>query len=141
VINRDTFNPSPPLEVSLLCTTDQASAPRSLLLEGPEASTDAVLRRLEPYFREPVIWKRRGAPLELPAWEIRALILQDVDGLSPDEQTQLIRWIDANPRTTIVSTTAHRLFPLVARGHFHVNLYYRINVVLLNLGNQHEPSE
>jgi hypothetical protein len=97
VIHRDTFDPSPPLEVSLLCTTDQEGAPRSLLLEGPEASTDAVLRRLEPYFREPVMWKRRGLPLELPAGEIRALILQDVDGLSPDEQTQLIRWIDAKP--------------------------------------------
>jgi Sigma-54 interaction domain len=133
VINQDAFEPSPPLEVSLLCTTDEGSAPRSLLVEGPGASTDAVLRRLEPYFREPVMWKRRGAPLEVPAGEIGALILQDVDGLSAEEQTQLIRWIDANPRTTIVSTAAHRLFPLVARGHFDSTLYYRLNIVLLHL--------
>ena len=133
MINRESFDPSPLLEVSLLCTAEERSAPHALMLEGPEASTEAVLRFLEPCFREPVMWKRRGAPLEVPAGEIGVLILQDVDGLTAEEQSNLVRWIDANPHTKIVSTTAHRLFPLVTRGHFDITLYYRMNVVLLHL--------
>jgi hypothetical protein len=109
-----------------------------VLLEGPAASTDAVLRLLAPHLHAPVIWKPRGAPFEVPAGEVGALILQDVYDLSTQEQSRLLAWIDANPDVQIVSTTAYRLFALVARRRFDAALYYRLNVILLNVDRRHD---
>jgi Sigma-54 interaction domain len=125
--------PAPLFDFSLLCAAEWLSAHHNLLLEGAETSTAPVLRLVAPNLRAPVMWKRSGAPFELPASEAGALILEDVDRLSPVEQTRLRRWIEARPRTKIVSTTAHALFALVEHGHFDVALYYRLNVILLHL--------
>jgi transcriptional regulator of acetoin/glycerol metabolism len=84
------------------------------------------------------MWKPRGAAFEVPAGDVGALILQDVDGLSAQEQSRLLTWIDANPDVQIVSTTEYRLFALVARGRFDAALYYRLNVILLNVDRRHD---
>ena len=114
-----------------------------MLLEGPEPSTDATLHLLTPHLSETVEWKRPGAPLELPASDVGALILQDVSGLGAEEQTQLLMWLAAaSRRTQIVSTTAHSLFALVARGLFNEALYYYLNVVMLQVDfrDRREPA-
>jgi hypothetical protein len=105
----------------------------NVLLEGPAAATDAILLIVEPHLREPVYWKRRGAPLTLPPGEVGALILQDVGDLGVEEQAKLLTWLDGTAirRTQIVSTTAGPLFSLVKRGRFSASLYYRLNVMLL----------
>jgi len=129
---------APLLEFSLSCTAEWRSPQHNVLLEGPETSTEATLRLLAPHLRAPVIWKPRGAPFEPPTSDVGALILEDVDGLSWDEQTRLLAWIDATPHAQVVSTTAHSLFTLVARGRFDVALYYRLNVVLLDVNRRHD---
>jgi sigma54-dependent transcription regulator len=138
VIHSARFDHSPLLEFSLHCTAEWRSPQHNVLLEGPEASTDAVLRLLAPHLQGPVIWKARGATFEIPAGDVGALILQDVDGLSTQEQSRLLTWIDASPDVQIVSTTAYRLFALVARGRFDAALYYRLNVILLNVDRRHD---
>jgi hypothetical protein len=125
--------PSPLFEFSLHCAAEWIGAHHNLLLEGAETSTVAVLRLVAPVLPAPVMWKRPGAPFSFPADEIGTLILEDVDGLSPEEQTHLLRWIEARPRTKIVSTTARPLFALVEAGRFDIALYYRLNVILLHL--------
>ena len=129
---------SPLLEFSLHCIAEWRSPQHNVLLEGPAASTDAVLRLLAPHLHEPVMWKARGAPFEVPAGEIGTLILQDVDGLSAHEQGGILTWIDARPDVQIVSTTAHRLYALVACRRFDAALYYRLNVILLNVDPRHD---
>ena len=129
---------SPLLEFSLNCTAEWRSPQHNVLLEGPAASTDAVLRLLAPHLRGPVMWKTRAVPFDVPAGDIGALILQDVDGLSTQEQSRLLTWVDASPDVQIVSTTAYRLFALVARGRFDAALYYRLNVILLNVDRRHD---
>jgi hypothetical protein len=129
---------SPLLEFSLHCTAEWRSPQHNVLLEGPATSTDPVLRLLAPHLRGPVMWKARGVPFDVPAGDIGALILQDVDGLSAHEQSRLLTWIDARPDAQIVSTTAYRLFALVARGRFDAALYYRLNVILLNVDRRHD---
>jgi transcriptional regulator of aromatic amino acid metabolism len=79
-----------------------------------------------------VKWMRCGAPFALPPEEVGALILRDVGALGPQQQAGLTAWIDAHPRTTIVSTTAHPLFAFVTRELFDAELYYRLNVLLLS---------
>jgi hypothetical protein len=105
----------------------------NLLLEGSEELTDAVLLLLKPHLREPILWKRPGAPLELHACKGDTFILQDVATLSADEQRRLLKWLDETRQPTVVSTTTIPLFPLVAHGFFDSTLYYRLNVVLLHV--------
>jgi hypothetical protein len=118
------------------------TAHHNALLEGPAASTDAALLLLTPHLPENAEWKRPGAPLELPANDVGALILQDVGGLGAEEQTRLLMWLaTASQQTQIVSTTAHSLFALVVRGLFDEALYYHLNVVLLQIdfSDRREP--
>jgi Sigma-54 interaction domain len=105
----------------------------NLLLEGPEEVTDAVLLLLRPHLQAPILWKRRRAPLDLPAGKGGTLILQDVATLGTDEQRRVLKWLDETRQPTIVSTTTIPLFPLVAGGFFDSALYYRLNVMLLHV--------
>jgi sigma-54-interacting transcriptional regulator len=138
MIEEAKLDPSPLLEFSLHCTAEWRSPQHNVLLEGSEMSTAAVLRVLAPHLRPPVTWIRSGAPFDLPYGDVGALILQDVDALCAEEQERLLSWIDARPAIQIVSTTAESLFALVARGRFDAALYYRLNVVLLNVDPRHD---
>ena len=124
---------APLLAFSFLSTVEWRSPRHNVLLEGSEPSTLAVLRLLEPHLPEPVIRRGRGSPLHLPGCDIGALILEEVSDLSGDEQARLLAWIDGRCQTQIVSTTARPLFERVARGLFDASLYYRLNVIVVEL--------
>ena len=110
------------------------AARHHILLEGTEASTEAVLLALAPHLGEPVLRRPPGTTFIPPSGEVRAVILQSVDGLSASDQTTLLGWLaDARRRTRVVSTTVHSLFALVGRGLFDAHLYYRLNEVLLHV--------
>jgi Sigma-54 interaction domain len=134
------LDPSALLAFSLRCPPDERRHPHhNMLLEGPEAATGAVLRLLVPRLCEPVVWTRRGEPFARPAGEIGTLILEDASNLDRDGQRQLLQWLDdVNPRPRIVCTTARPLFGLVASGLFDVDLYYRLNVMLLHVDIRHQ---
>jgi hypothetical protein len=129
---------SPLLAFSFHSTVEWRSPRHNVLLEGPEASTLAVLRLLRPHLAEPVIRRGQGAPLQLPAGDVGALILEEVSDLTGDEQTRLLAWIDCRSQTQIVSTTARPLFARVARGFFDPSLYYRLNVILVEVDGKHD---
>ena len=125
---------SAPLLAFSFCSTVEWRSPRhNVLLEGSELSTLAVLRLLEPHLPEPVIRNRRGSPLQLPDGDIGALILEEVSDLSGDEQARLLAWIDCRAQTQIVSATERPLFARVMRGFFDAALYYRLNVIVVEL--------
>ena len=130
---------SAPLLAFSICSTVEWRSPRhNVLLEGSEPSTLAVLQLLEPHLPEPVIRKGRGSPLQLPDGDVGALILEGVNDLSGDEQARLLAWIDGRCQTQIVSTTACPLFTCVARGIFDASLYYRLNVIVVELDRRHD---
>jgi transcriptional regulator of acetoin/glycerol metabolism len=111
----------------------QTSHP-NVLLEGADAAIDAVLAVLMPYLATPVRIIPRGAPLELAAEQRGALVLRDINSLAPDDQQRLIQCLDDSRfRIQIVATSSMPLFSVVARGLFDVQLYYRLNVMLLRL--------
>ena len=106
----------------------------NVLLEGPPACTEAVLHLLKPYLGEPVTLKRPGAPLELHTSMRGALVVHDISAFSGPEQDRILGWLDdPHSRTQVVCTTTEPLFPLVVRGLFDETLYYRLNVILLQL--------
>jgi hypothetical protein len=106
----------------------------SVLVEGPDGSTDALVRLLEPHLRGPVLWRPVLVPFVLPAGECGTLVLQNVAALTRHDQAGVLRWLDdSHERKHVVSTTAHPLFPLVEQGLFDEALYYCLNVLLLRL--------
>ena len=126
---------APLLAFSFRSTVEWRSPCHNVLLEP---STLAVLRLLEPRLPGPVIRMGRGSPLQLPDGDIGALILEEVSDLSGDDQARLLAWIDRRCQTQVVSTTAHPLFPRVARGFFDASLYYRLNVIVVELDRRHD---
>ena len=95
---------------------------------------DRVLADLWPQLRRPlVVW---SAEIALPApCESMTLLIRDVPRLSRPQQKKLLTWLDsAKPRTIqVVSTTALELFRLVEEGIFLDRLYYRLNVMRLDV--------
>jgi Sigma-54 interaction domain len=73
--------------------------------------------------------------LELPGSKPSALILENIAALSAEEQARLLAWLGCHrTHTRVVSTTDRPLFAFVTRGDFDERLYYRLNVVLLQVG-------
>ena len=104
----------------------------SMLLEGPEEVTEAVLALLKPHLCTPVVWTSSPSLREFPPASSGALVLRDVTALGRQEQTRLLGWLDdRHGLKQVVSTTTRPLFPWVARGHFDEALYYRLNVIRL----------
>jgi hypothetical protein len=106
----------------------------NVLLEGPPACTEAVLHLLKPHLGEPVTLKRSGAPLALHTLKGGAVVVRDIAACGRPEQDRILRLLDdPQSRPQVVCTTTEPLFPLVSRGLFDETLYYRLNVILLQL--------
>ena len=108
----------------------------NLLVMGADAVVARFLASLWPHFLTPRVVHRRGQALRLmPASRpVGTILIYDVDTLTHREQRSLYRWIvSGNGRTRIVSTTAQSLAPLLETGAFSDELYYRLNVLTLDL--------
>ena len=105
----------------------------NLLVEGTSPATERLVTLLAPHLRGPVVRRAAQQPFDLPT-ACGSLLLTDVSKLSDRGQAALLAWLDGRAqRTQVISTTARRLFPLVARGRFAADLYYRLNTVVLTL--------
>jgi hypothetical protein len=110
------------------------AARHNVLLLGPVCATDAALAVIAPCLLQPVAWKKAESKFDPTAGGIASLILHEVGSLNKSEQIQLRDWLEnAHARPQIVSTTTHPLFGMVERGMFDATLYYRLNVVLLEV--------
>ena len=116
------------------CGLAQAARLNLLLIH-----VDGVIRNVVESFlldrREPTAIWRPGERLVLPAIErARTMILHDVGSLTPDDQHRLLEWLEgAGSRTQVVSTTPVPLLPCVEAGTFNDTLYYRLNMVCVDV--------
>ena len=102
----------------------------NVLLEGSEAATDAVVSEAMGWLPKPhATWT--GAPTpDRPA----TLVVRSLSSLDRDAQQSLLAWLEApGDQVQVISTTTEPLYPLVIRGDFLPNLYYRLNVLLLDI--------
>ena len=116
----------------------------NILLVGDVMATAAALSELQSIYRFPVIVRNCGGPpLELPQTEsANTLILHDVAALPPGEQQMLSDWLSSgNRRTQVVTTSAEALLPLVTTGAFLATLYYRLNVIYVDVTGAVAPIE
>ena len=100
------------------------------LIEGDEDLTQALIRALTPCLRPPIRSWRRGPLTESSA----TLLVPGVGELSMESQNALFEWLclGTEPRR-VISTSSTPVYPLVARGQFRADLYYHLNIVLLQL--------
>lgn len=107
----------------------------NLLLKGRVGVIHSLIGELLPDLRDPIARWRAGEQLVLPQSAATAtLILQDVDLLTAADQQHLLEWLEsAVGRTQVVSTTSAQLLPRVENGTFLESLYYRLNVVCLDV--------
>ena len=102
------------------------------LLIGPADATARVLMLLRPYLRRPTVWAApQHGPLEIPI-ECATVVLQDVSALGPHDQAAVRKSLHSH-RVQMISTSTRPLFPMIALGLFDEALYYRLNVMLLNV--------
>jgi hypothetical protein len=117
----------PSVDETLLLSTIRPN----LLLEGPEAQVQAVVAALRPLLPSPVIaWCGGGLPDEHRG----TLIVQKVCRLDDTQQRQLMMWLDDTVGTVqVIATTSEPLYPLVERGVFLDVLYYRLNILRVEM--------
>jgi hypothetical protein len=108
----------------------------NLMVTGPQSALEAAIVALEPWLPLPLWTWHEGIGLHLPPEPGGTLVLTEVGRLDRDQQQELVRWMELpGPRPQIISTTSEPLFALVERRMFLDLLYYRLNVVRRDIGN------
>jgi len=108
----------------------------NLLLVGSLSATNAMLVALKPHLRTPLRQCKPTTGASVPRPREGTLVLLEVARLDGKQQAQLLQWLDRfdeRGRVQVVSTTSEPLFSLVEAGTFLANLYYRLNVVRIDL--------
>ena len=108
----------------------------NLLIMGADDVVAKFVTSLWPHFLAPHVVRRRGEQLRLtpPSRPAGTILVYDVHTLTLRDQDALHRWMNAgNDRTRVVSTTTQSLMPVVETGAFNDYLYYRLNVLTLDL--------
>jgi Sigma-54 interaction domain len=110
----------------------------NLLLVG--AGTVPVLLEMlsVELLNERILSWHPGEPLTLPSPRHAAtFILHEVNQLSAEGQRELLSWLDqASGRIRVISTAEQPLLPMVKSGAFDEALYYRLNIICVDLGAQ-----
>jgi sigma-54-interacting transcriptional regulator len=103
----------------------------NILLEGAPEATDVIVGEAIEWLPAPhATWC--GAP---PCGDRPAtLVVRSISSLDQDQQHSLFDWLEApGTRVQVISTTSEPLYPMVGRGAFLESLYYRLNVLRLDL--------
>jgi len=121
---------SPPSDLDLARLTRA-----NLFLVGDDDVVVPVVTSLWPSFATPVVVRNRDERLRLSPTPqpVGTVVVCDVDTLTGPEQRTLYNWMAGNGRTQIVSTASKFLHPLLEAGVFDEGLYYRLNVVTIDL--------
>ena len=107
----------------------------NLFLVGGDDVVVPVVTSLWPFLATPIVVRNRDERLRLSptSQPVGTVVVCDVDTLTGREQRELYNWIGGNGRTQVVSTASKFLNPLLETGLFDEGLYYRLNVVTIDL--------
>lgn len=125
------------LRTDLRAETDAIiEAHHNLLLVGTPSATNGMLAALKPCLRNPIQQYKPKIGATLPQPRDGTLVLLEVAKLDLKQQRELLGWLDQFREgfyVQVVSTTCQPLFSLVETGAFLPELYYRLNVVRIEL--------
>jgi hypothetical protein len=106
----------------------------NVLLAGAPSALDAMLASITPHLEEPIRMFNAATGTVLPTQG--TLVLTEIGDLNAAQQLRLLAWMDGAGReghVQIVSTTSRPIMPLMERAAFRAELYYRLNVVRIDL--------
>jgi hypothetical protein len=113
----------------------------NLLLQGPDAATDGAIGALGPALGTPIHRWRGDMPLAVSTDRPATLLVRNLIALNGEWQTKLLRWLEATDgRVQVVSTTSVPVYPLTRRRLFLESLYYRLNVMCIDVHVAHQES-
>lgn len=97
-----------------------------------------MLASMLPHLFEPIrlFTPDTEGPVPLPTEG--TLILMEIGLLNGSQQSELVAWLDQLDRrdpVQIVSTTTGQILPLIESGIFRAELYYRLNVIRIDLSS------
>ena len=103
----------------------------NVLLEGTQDTTNLIVDEAMDCLPTPhATWSGAPPPGDRPA----TLVVRSISALDRDQQSMLFEWLEAQgTRVQVISTTNEPLYPMVGRGAFLANLYYRLNVLRLDV--------
>jgi hypothetical protein len=108
----------------------------NLFVVGPDDEVAKLITSLWPCLATPIVVRQRGESLRLPppSPTVGTIVIYDVDTLTRLEQHALKQWLRVeNPHARVVSSASAPLWPTVETGAFNDGLYYRLNVVTIDL--------
>jgi sigma-54-interacting transcriptional regulator len=116
----------------------------NLLIMGADDVAASFVTSLWSYLSAPRVVRRRGEQLQLLSTSPPAdtIVIYDLHTLTRREQDALHRWLNAgNGRTRVVSIATQSLLPVLETGAFNDELYYRLNVLTLDLRSPVAPAD
>jgi hypothetical protein len=102
-----------------------------LLVTGDAAALASVLPILDRHCMRPIhLYDAAMIPL-VPSFSRGTVLLSEVDRLGAADQDRLFDWLTEHGagHPSIVATSKAPLWPLVERGVFRADLFYRLNLV------------
>ena len=107
----------------------------NLLIMGPSAATRRVVDRLRPSLRGPVVAVRPGQTTVLMRGDaLGTLVLDNIEAYGLNEQRHILARLESgNDRPRVISTASRAIVPLINRGLFLEDLYYRLNTVCVEM--------
>ena len=130
---KDEWSAAPSLQRDLsVARTTRAN----LLLVGRDRIVAKLLPFAVPDLTQAAISRWKDGSLRLPPFslQVATLVVRDVDALTHGEQRRLLEWLETQGHDTqTVSTASAPLLPLVDAGSFNAALYYRLNMVYIDL--------
>jgi hypothetical protein len=133
VLIRDDTNAPPTVQRDLHVARTTRS---NLLLVGRDHVVTRLLPFAIPDLTQAAITRCKNGSLRLPHSSMRpsTVVIRDVDVLTHGEQRMLCEWLQSRGADMhVVSTASAPLLPLVERSAFNAALYYRLNMIYIEL--------
>jgi hypothetical protein len=110
----------------------------NVLVVGSDVDVANALRTLQRVCRQAVVTHRPPDPLVLPTpFHAGTVILREVSCLSLNDQHRLMAWLEGDcGRTQIIATDTRPVWPGLQTGAFLASLYYRLNIISIDLTRQ-----
>ena len=113
------------------------SAQSNFLVYCPEAELPQTVRALEAWCAPAVHSCALPGTLNLPREHAGTLLLTRLEAILPDQQVTLFNWMTRmHASTRVVSVATAPIDRLVRQGHFLEDLFYRLNVLQMDMGIQ-----
>ena len=109
------------------------SSDANILVQGEEAEIQAYVTAVAPLSPPPVVMVETPSAM-LATIGKGSIILDNVARYTLEQQRELLTWLDTEGSgVKLISLSTERLFDLVECGQFLEVLYYRLNVILIDL--------